>query len=253
VRTAFFFLILGATLIAAAGCSVIGTPKDPIPTVRVDGNDPSARVLVVVLPGFIYDADDLRDKGVADVIHRGWPAADIALVGATFNYYRSGLLVPRLHEQVIKPAREQGYRQIWLIGGSMGGMGVLLYEWHHPGELTGIIMLSPFLGSGSVLDEIRAAGLARWDPGLLSSDMTEDNYQRQVWKMIKGWRDHPELARRVWLACGTGDHLYPDVQLLAPQIRPDQYIARPGGHNWDFWLPVAEEIFRKIAAARPQD
>src|SRR5207249_3519902 len=127
------------------------------------------------------------------------PAPDVVLVGATFNYYRTGLLVPRLHEQVIQPARAQGYKEIWLIGGSMGGMGVLLYEYQHPGELTGLILMSPYLGSDSLLDEIRKTGLAAWDPGPLPPEMNQDAYQRQVWKMIKSWRGHPEVARRVWL------------------------------------------------------
>lgn len=217
----------------------------------VPGVDPANHALVVVLPGFIFDAQDLKDKGVADVIHRAWPAVDVELVSATFPYYQSGLLVKRLHEGVIRPAREQGYREIWLIGGSMGGMGVLLYEWAHPGELTGIIMLSPFLGGESTIEEIRKVGLANWEPGPLGTEMNGDNYQRLVWNMIKGWRSHPDLQRRVWLACGTEDSLYKDVKVLAPEVLPGQYIARPGGHNWTFWIPASEDIFRNIAA-RPR-
>jgi len=243
-------LTLALTLCGMGACSFIGSPKDPVPTVKVAGTEPG-RALVVVLPGFIYDADDLRDEGVADAVHRGWPGADVMLVGATFPYYRTGQLVPQLEKNVIGPARAQGYREIWLAGGSMGGMGVLLYEWAHPGELTGIVLMSPFLGD-DVLDEIREAGLANWQPGELAPQMDGDNYERHVWNMIKGWRTHPELARRAWLVCGTEDRLFEDVQLLAPEIPPGQYLASPGGHNWAFWLPAAEDTFRRIAS-RPRD
>ena len=236
-------------LCAASACSVVGTPKDPVPTVKVPGTEPGT-ALVVVLPGFIYDADDLRDEGVADAIHRGWPAADVMLVGATYPYYRTGTLVPQLHENVITPARAQGYREIWLAGGSMGGMGVLLYEWAHPGELTGLVLMSPFLGSDDLLDDIREVGLGNWNPGPLAPRVDGDNYQRHVWNMIKDWRARPELARRAWLVCGTEDSLFPDVQVLAPEIPASQYVAAPGGHNWEFWLPQAEATFRRIAAQR---
>lgn len=236
-------------ILLLAGCSVIGPPKDPVPTVKVAGTEPG-RVLVVVLPGFIYDADDLRDEGVADAIHRGWPEADVLLVGATFPYYRTGQLVPQLEKNVIGPALAQGYREIWLAGGSMGGMGVLLYERAHPGQLTGIVLMSPFLGDDDLLDEVRATGLAHWEPGELSPQMDGDNFARHVWAMIKGWRQHPELARRAWLVCGTDDRLFEDAQLLGPEIPPGQYLTGPGGHNWKYWLPAAEDTFRRIAGQR---
>jgi hypothetical protein len=242
-------LALLATLAGVCGCAIIGPPADPIATVKVPGNDPKTRALVVVLPGFIYDADDLRDVGVADAVHRGWPGADVLLVSATYSYYRTGVLVSRLHDQVIQPARDQGYTEIWLSGGSMGGMGVLLYEVAHPGELAGLVLMSPYLGSDRMLKSIREAGLANWDPGTLEQ-MDGANYQQHVWNMIKGWRMQTGRVRRVWLACGTEDRLFPDVQLLAPEIPPDQYFATPGAHNWDFWLPAVENTFRAIAARR---
>lgn len=239
-------LAAAATLLTLSACSVIGTPRDPIETVKVPGTE-AGGALVVVLPGFIFDAHDLRDEGVADAIHRGWPGADVVLVSATFPYYRSGQLVPQLHQHVIAPARAQGYREIWLAGGSMGGMGVLLYEWTHPGELTGIVLMSPFLGADDLLDDIRETGLSQWQPEALAPQMDGDNYQQHVWNMIKGWRQRPELARRAWLVCGTEDPLFEGVQLLAPEIPRGQYMASPGGHNWKYWIPAAEDTFRRIA------
>lgn len=247
-------LMAVAALAAAPGCafydSFFGTPADPVPTIKVQGTQERPRALVVVLPGFIYDADDLREVGVADALHRGWPEADVMLVGATYPYYRSGLLVARLRENVIRPARAQGYTDIWLAGGSMGGMGVLLYEATYPGELDGLVLLSPFLGSDAVIDPIRETGLAEWDPGELTLPMDGDNYQLHVWNMIKGWRRRPELARRVWLVCGTEDSLFRDAQVLGPELPQGQYLPGPGGHNWDFWLPAAEATFRQIASRR---
>jgi pimeloyl-ACP methyl ester carboxylesterase len=234
--------------LALAGCNILGSPKDPIHTVAVPGTEPG-RALVVVLTGFADDAYDLQERGVADAIHRGWPAVDVLLVSATFPYYRTGQLVPQLEKHVMGPARARGYREIWLAGGSMGGMGALLYEWTHPGEVTGLVLVSPFLGD-SVLDEIRAVGLAKWEAGELAPQMDGDNYERHVWNMIKGWRARPQLARRVWLACGTDDRLFGDVQVLAPEVPREQYLTRPGGHTWAYWIPAIEDMFRRVAASR---
>lgn len=238
-----FVLCLAAGL---AGCFTLGDSKVPIGTVSVPALRPAAeRTLVIVLPGLGDDAQDMRDHGLAEVIRESWPEADVLLTSATFAYYRDGKLVPRLHDEIVGPSRSKGYARVWLAGASLGGMGVLLYEREHPGELTGLVLFAPFLGNGELLNEIRAAGGPRsWDPGPLPAEMNGDNYQRQVWKMVKGWT--PELARRAWLACGTSDHLIEDARLLAPQLAGSHYLELPGGHTWALWISGAKEVFSRI-------
>jgi len=241
---------LSICLVAAglAGCFTIGNSKVPIGTLSLPALRPAAeRTLVIVLPGFGNDAEDLKDQGVAQAIRESWPETDVLLTSATFAYYRDGKLVQRLHDEIVGPARSEGYARIWLAGASLGGMGVLLYEREYPGELTGLVLFAPFLGNGELLDEIRAAGGPRaWNPGPLPAEMNGDNYQRQVWKMVKGWTPRPELARRVWLACGTSDHLIEDVRLLAPVLPGSHYLELPGGHTWGLWISSAKEVFSRI-------
>ena len=231
-----------------AGCFTIGDSKVPIGTLSVPALRPAAeRTLVIVLPGFGEGAQDMSDHGLAEVIRESWPEADVLLTSATFAYYRDGKLVPRLHDEIVGPSRSKGYARVWLAGASLGGMGALLYEREHPGELTGLALFAPFLGNGDLLEEIRAAGGPRtWDPGPLPAEMNGDNYQRQVWKMVKGWAPRPELARRVWLACGTSDHLIEDVRLLAPALPGSHYVELSGGHTWSLWIRAAKEIFSRI-------
>lgn len=236
------------TALGLAGCFAIGDSRVPMGTVPVAAPRPIAeRTLLVILPGFGDDAKDMKDHGVAEAIHEAWPEVDVVLASATYAYYRDGRLVPRLREEIVQPARRNGYSGIWLAGASMGGMGVLLYEREHPGELTGIVLFAPFLGSNSLLNEIRSTGgLRKWNPGPLPAEMNRDNYQRQVWNMVKGWADRPDLARRVWLACGTSDHLINDVRLLAPELSEAHYLELTGGHTWSLWLKGSKEVFSRI-------
>jgi len=64
--------------------------------------------------------------------------------------------------------------------------------------------------------------------------------------MVKGWTGRPELARRVWLACGTSDRLIEDVRLLAPELAGSHYLELPGGHTWGLWIRSAKEVFSRI-------
>ncbi|HMH17805.1 MAG TPA: alpha/beta hydrolase-fold protein [Burkholderiales bacterium] len=243
-------LSIGICLAAASlsACFTIGNSTVAIATVPVAApRSSSEHTLVIVLPGLGDDAQDLNDHDIAGAIHESWPEADVLLTSATLAYYRDGKLVPRLHDEIVEPARRKGYHRIWLAGASLGGMGALLYEREHPGELTGIVLFAPFLGNNELLDEIRAAGGPRkWDPGPMPAEMNGDNFQRQVWKMVKGWADRPELVRRVWLASGTSDYMIEGTRLLAAELSAVHYLELPGGHTWGVWLNGAKAVFSRI-------
>jgi hypothetical protein len=128
-------------------------------------------------------------------------------------------------------------------------MGVLLYEHEHPGELAGIVLFAPFLGDRRLLEEISAAGGARaWNPGPAPAEATGENYQREVWRMIKTWAERPETAPPVWLACGDEDRLVAGARLLAATLPPGRYFELRGGHTWNTWLNGGKTVFANVRA-----
>lgn len=245
-------LAAALVLLALAACAPRGDIRQPLPTRLVAAPQPGAeRSLVVVLPGYADSVEDLAAFGIAEAIQAGWPEADVMLTGAAIGYYRAGQMPARVHDEVIAPARADGYREIWLVGASMGGMGVVLYERAHPGELDGLVLFAPFVGRGGLLREIGEAGGARaWDPGPAPPAMDASNFQREMWRDIRTWPDTPGRAQRVWLAWGEEDRLRRAVPLFAPLLEPSQMLERPGGHTWSVWSPAATEIFTRVRAAR---
>src|SRR2546425_10121486 len=92
-----------------AGCFTIGDSKIPIGAVSVPALRPAAeRTLVIVLPGFGEDAQDMRDHGLAGAIRASWPEAGVLLTSATFAYYRDAKLVQRLNDETVAPSRRKG-------------------------------------------------------------------------------------------------------------------------------------------------
>jgi hypothetical protein len=227
---------------------VIGDARQPIAFETIAAPKPAGeRTVVIVLPGFGSDAKEMRERGVASAIQEVWPEADVILASATFDYYREGKLVGRLHDEIVAPTLRAGYKNVWLAGASLGGMGTLLYEQQHPGKVTGIVLFAPFVGDRSLLREISSAGGPRaWNPGELPAEVNSENYQRQVWKMVKGWAEDPQRARRVWLACGVEDRLMSGARLLATALPQDRFIELPGGHTWAAWLNGGKTVFSRI-------
>ena len=235
------------TLGLLAGCGPRGNPAQPIPTALVPASQPAKR-LVVVLPGRGDDLSSLERSGVAAAIQGAWPDADVLFAELTLASYAEGGAATRLHDDVIVPARRRGYREVWLSGASMGGMGALLYDRAYPGDADGLVLLAPYLGDRAILREITdAGGIARWDPGPPQA-INADNWQHELWRHLQTWSRDPARARNVWLAYGDRDRLRGAMPLLEPLLRPEQILVRPGGHAWTVWSPAMREVLTAASA-----
>jgi len=228
------------------GCFPRGDPSKPLPTFLAPAPQKAQR-LVVVLPGRGDDLDDLRKSGVAQAVQSAWPDADVMLTGLALGYYLAGQAEQRLHDEVVGPARRRGYSQVWLVGASLGGMGSLMYNRAHPDEVTGIVLLAPYLGEHGLLSEIAAAGgAAAWQPPPQPAAVNADNFQQELWRYLQSWSRDRAAARNVWLAYGKSDRLREAVPLLAPLLPPGHVLAFEGGHEWTVWTPATREVLRQI-------
>jgi pimeloyl-ACP methyl ester carboxylesterase len=234
-------IVIAAT--GLCGCLALPDPDQPIPTQRVPAQTDSPDRLVVVLPGRGDDLAMLNESRIAQEIQQVLPDTDVLLVEATMSYYMEGRLVPRLHTEVIAPALQRGYREIWLAGASMGGLGVLMYEHEHPNALTGLLLMAPYMGPTRLQKEIRAAGgLASWDPGPKPPTLTRDNVPREEWRVVKAWLTDKNRAKNVWLICGDEDRLVAAADIVATALPADHYFRPSGGHRWTVWSPAAGEV-----------
>jgi pimeloyl-ACP methyl ester carboxylesterase len=239
-----------AALLALGGCLPTRDAGAPIATQLIAAQQPGQR-LVVVLPGRADDLDALRRSGMADAIQGVWPDADVLLAEVTLGDYMRGDAPERLHAQVIVPARERGrYREVWLAGASMGGMGTLMYDRLYPGEMDGLVLLAPYLGDAGLVKEIAGAGgVAQWEAGPPQTADT-DGWQRELWRHIQRLSRDPEQAGRIWLAYGDRDRLRKAFPQLIPALPQDQVLVREGGHTWTVWSPLMGEVLRKVDAKR---
>jgi hypothetical protein len=114
--------------------------------------------------------------------------------------------------------------------------------------VTGIVLYAPFMGDSATLKEITdAGGPAKWDPGPKPAALTADDYQLEMWRVVKRWQD-PAEGRRVWLVCGDTDRLLEMARLMAPLLPPKHFILVKGGHDWPMWDAGAAQVFPEIAA-----
>lgn len=235
---------------AATGCAAGGDITRPVPTTFVAAPQPAHR-LVVMLPGRGDSLRSLGDRRVAQLIQQHWPDADVILTGLSMPFYRQGRATQRLHDEVIVPARRPGYRQVWLAGISLGGMGALLYDQQYPDTIDGMLLLSPYLGEDAIQREIRqAGGLAAWQPGP-AQVLGPQTFQRELWRYLKSWPALPQRTDSVWLAYGADEPFRQPIELMSPLLAPDHVIMLPGKHNWKFWSQALPALLDRVSAQTP--
>lgn len=196
------------------------------------GQEPSES-LIVMLPGGGDECADYMKHGFIKALRDYGIRADAIAVDAHYGYYRERNLLPRLYHDVILPARQKGYKNVWLLGISMGGLGALLYAQQYPDTIQGVVVLAPFLGDKEVCDEISAAGgLAQWSP---REPIIDEDYQRTLWKWLKKYITAKEAFPLLVVGYGKEDRFAAANCLLAEVLPKDQVYVVPGGHDWYTW------------------
>ncbi len=235
-------------LILSSGCAAFLRAPNPMPAVTASLAEGDAKCLVVLLPGAGDRATDFEKNGFIAALRSRELSVDVVAADATIGYYAKGELVERLRSDVVLPAKKASHQQTWVVGMSMGGMGTLLYSRDFSDEVSGVLLLAPFLGNG-VAEEVRdAGGLAKWAAPPKVERVTEGNYQREMWRWLQ------EITRtsqpKVYLGWGVDDGLGKQAQVLADALPAGHVFTVPGAHKWAPWRAIFEQFLDASDFAR---
>jgi pimeloyl-ACP methyl ester carboxylesterase len=195
-----------------------------------------ARHLIAFLPGAWDVAEAFQRFGFVSQVRKRGLAADIVAVDSQVGHFNDGSIAERVRDEIVVPARAAGYRSIWLVGISLGGLGSMLCASRHPG-VDGIVALAPYLATRDVMAEVRrAGGLAVW-AGTREPAFGDWERRLLAWLAAQGSnrpgaQAHPELI----LAYGLQDRFADSLALLAPVLDPTRVVTTAGGHDWDTWI-----------------
>lgn len=147
---------LALTPLALSGCYFSRSPMRPMPALYAQAGAQRSPCLVIMMQGILDGPDAfLEHDAVRDL--RAVSQCDAVMVDANFRYYFGARIADALYEDVLHPALARGYEEIWLVGVSLGGLGAVLLAREHPEDITGIVLLSPFLGVDPVISEQASA------------------------------------------------------------------------------------------------
>jgi pimeloyl-ACP methyl ester carboxylesterase len=193
----------------------------PLASLEYPGRRPQER-LIIFLPGIGDLAEDFAARGFIDSIAQSGLPADAVAVDAHYGYYARRSVIDRLAHDVVLPARKRGYRDIWLVGISMGGLGALSYAIQHPEHVDRVIPLAPYLGEPAIGDAAE--------------------HIRKLWQCI----DSDEAVRRkLYIGYGMHDRFARSNALVAARLSSERVVALPGGHDWRTWKRLWETFLSR--------
>lgn len=218
------------------GCFIVPPTTTPMHEIAAQTGRHSD-TLLVMLPGRGSRAEDFVNYGFFKMAKgRGF---DMVAADAHAGYYYKRNAIERLDEDIIEPARAHGYKHVWLLGISLGGMGAILYAEHHPEVVDGLILLAPYTGDTGLLKEIDKTGLAQWN----GTSNKGEAFQRELWLWLKDVTRTPGSPVIV-LGYGTSDRFAAVGDILGPRLPTGRQFTEPGGHNWNVWKVLWRDILK---------
>lgn len=194
-----------------------------------------ANTLLVLLPGAYMTAADFATAGFFDAIARRQLALDLVAVDLDLEAISSGTALPALQAQILAPARQLGYSQVWLGGISLGGLLALCHNADTPGAVDGLCLLAPYPGSRLTTNAIaRAGGLGVWQAS--AEELSDPEFR--AWQ----WLQKPPADFPVFVGYGTEDRFAAGMAQIAGCFPQDARCAIPGDHDWPVWQVLWEHF-----------
>lgn len=217
-----------------SGCYYLKNPSIPMKTFSYPSNigtdkNNNQRRLMVVLPGIGDSVEKFDQHGVVAAIQHKNPDMDVMAVDAHFKYYQARTIVDRLRADIIKPALDAGYTEIYLGGISLGGFGSLLYLKQYPDDITKVFLMAPYLGE-------------KEDYQYLLADNSEIDAaaENSLWPWFMQLSS--ETKNKIHLAYGAQDKFAQPNGLFAKNLSSTKVVTQDGKHNWKTWKRLWPEL-----------
>ncbi len=245
-RWAIAFLALAA----ASGCQgamyFIRETSEPMKAIEVRADRSERRSCLVVLVPGLYDLPDhFFEHGFVRDALRASDRCDLVAVDAHVGYYQNGIIQERLGGDILRIAEGRGYREVWMVGISMGALGTLLVAREHEHLVRGVVLIAPWLGDEAMVASARrAGGLERWRAPRIEGPPSMSSATSAALTWLSGYASHPDRMPELHVAVGREDRLAPMSAMIGEVIPRERYHVEPGVHNWASWSALWQHLLR---------
>ena len=221
VSIAFLLLFL-------LSCSLIFETEKPL-YLLWDKAEKKSDKLIIFIPGVYDSVDKFKRESFFNDAREAGIRADMVAININAGHLAKRVMIPRIQKDVFRLTRNQGYKNIWMVGVSIGGLSSLVYLQHHEKALCGVVVLAPFLADDRLIKEARKfGGIKKWVPAAEKIKDSIDDQINSLWRWLTTKNDFSNI----YLAYGKQDRFIVGSHLLETFLEPSHVVSMDGEHDW---------------------
>lgn len=238
------FLVIIFSLVLAT-CALLIDVNKPVELVW-DKTGKKTDKLIIFFPGLYDTAEKFKDEEFFSIARKAGIKADMVSANVNVFHLIKEKVIERIESDVFQQAKSDGYKNIWLVGVSLGGLNSLLFYRKHSRDICGVVTLAPYVANTPLINDLKnAKDINNWQPISIDDKSVLEQKLQILWLWLKEQSLKNNL-RAVYLGYGNQDRYIDAIELFGKVLHKNNIINIEGGHNWD----TSQKIWQKQLLSR---
>ena len=183
---------------------------------------------VIFLPGIFDSVNRFKNEHFFSAARDAGITADMVAANTNIGHLTERVLIKRLKKDVFELIKNDGYKNIWIVGVSIGGLSTLTYFKEYEEDLCGVVVLAPYLADDHLTEEIKnVGGVKNWLPAGRMKDSIDERIE-EMWLWMKVKKDFSNI----YLGYGNKDPFIAGSQFLGGFLEEENIMMVGGEHDW---------------------
>ena len=218
-------------------CHLIINVKEPVDLVWDKAAEKTDQ-LIIFLPGLYDTATKFKDEAFFSTARKAGVKADMVSANVNVLHLVEDMMIKRIETDVFLHARKNGYKNIWLVGVSIGGLNSLLFYRKHVKNICGVVTLAPFVANKSLTKELQNGNnIKDWKPGFGEFSLGFEQKLQVLWVWLQK-QSTKENLKHIYLGYGKQDRFVEPIKLLQNILDKKNIVAVEGEHDWETGLKI---------------
>lgn len=217
--------------VSLMSCSLNFDVNEPVDLIW-DKLDEKSTSLIIFLPGLIDNAETFKNEQFFSIARNAGIKADMVSASIHIGHLIKDKMIKRLEVDVYNEAKNNGYKNIWLVGVSIGGLNSLLFYQKYMHEICGVVTVSPYVADTALREDLQQAGSVKnWKPKPTENMKIFNQKLQSLWVWFQKQYAKNSLTN-IYLGYGKQDKYAKEIKLLENILDKNNVTLTNGKHNW---------------------
>ncbi len=226
-------------------CALLIDVKKPVDLLW-DKTGKKTDKLIIFFPGLYDTAEKFKDENFFSIARNAGITADMVSANVNFYHLAKEMMIERIEKDVFVHAKNSGYKNIWLVGVSLGGLNSLLFNIKHEKDICGVVTLAPYVANTSLIENLRnAKEVKNWMPDSDENKLALEKRLQFLWVWLKEKSSKNKL-NNLYLGYGKQDRYIDAIKLFENILDKNHVVLVEGRHNW----ATGQKVWEKQLSSR---